>query len=176
MDFNLFTKKQKAQAEESFRLLIAFVITVAILSIILVMVRNINNKAIIISQQKLEEGIISASKAPGISTQSKYIIEDLKLKGTISKEWISGITGIEKGCIGIDNGPGIEPIAESNELIYEITERNLDMDVTIYCNISNSDEPSSIYNLLEKNTEDCEKFIVLFLNKNAPDEIYKEGN
>ena len=176
MDFNLFTKKQKAQAGESFRLLIAFVITVAILSIILVMVRNINNKAIVISQQKLEEGIISASKAPGISTEKKYIIEDLKLKGTISKEWISGVTGIRKECIGIDNGPGIEPISESNNLIYEITERSLDMDVTIYCNISNSNEPSPIYNILSEDPEDCDKFMVLFLNKNAPDEIYSGDN
>jgi len=158
------SKKQKGQAFESFRLLIAFILMAAVLAIIIVMVNKTNQNAIIISTQKFEEGFISASKSPGTSTKVPFIIEDLRLKGIISKKRLATISELQEECIGFDLGPGIIDFPNGAE----IERGSLKMDLTVYCGFR-GEYIAGIGNI---NTDNCPTYCVLFLNKSPPSDIY----
>lgn len=167
-----FLKNKKGQAFESFRFLIAFVIAVAVLTIIYTMVNTINQRSIIISTERLQEGSISASKSIGTSAHHPFHLEDLMLTGRISSQQISNYTGMNKDCIYLDGGPGLDVVIEGEE--YLIKKSHLKMDVYFYCDFTSSpiiDETetnvitSKIYSDYINN---CPTFCIVYLNKAPP--------
>ncbi|MCK9292586.1 MAG: hypothetical protein WCY27_00685 [archaeon] len=159
---------ERGQAFEVYRLLIAFIIAVAVMSIIIVMVQKTNKESILLSYQNLEQGFISATKSPGTSSKMPFVIEDLKLKGMITKKKLSTISGLKEECIIFDAGPGIE----KTDIGVEIN-KILKFDTTVYCNFGNVDIlETPIIQLLENNTlENCPVYCIVFMNKN-PKDIY----
>lgn len=177
--------KEKGQAFESFRLLIAFVLMTAVLVIILSMVHRTNTTTIIISTQKLDDGFLSASKSPGASTKTPFVIKDLKLSGIISKRSLSNTSGMDPNCIFFKIGPGIK---ELNNGDAQITKKYLKMNVTVYCdfkeNVDNGTVPQYINNIITSTPshsshtiDECnsQTYCVLFLNSAPPTEIYNNN-
>ncbi len=152
------------EAFESFRLLIAFALATAVLVIIIVMVGRVNNQSIIISTAKLEEGVISASKGPGVTTETPFIIEDVMLSGIISKDRISKLTGYSKNCIAFITGPGFE----NNDAYIEVNKKYIKTDVYVYCGFGNS-IPSEITSLFNFN---CPTYCALYFNVSPPSSLY----
>jgi len=169
MNLKLIKNKEKGQAFEVYRLLIAFVIAVAVMSIIIVMVQKTNNESIILSTQNFEQGIISASKSPGTSSKIPFVISDLKLSGSITKKRISDITSLNKDCIFFSAGPGIE----KTNLGVDIKQKSIKMNATVYCNFGNAEfKPKIIPYLTSDSVSDCSVFCVIFMNQIPPKEIY----
>jgi len=151
------------EAFESFRLLIAFALATAVLVIIIVMVGRVNNQSIIISTAKFEEGVVSASKGPGITTQTPFIIEDVMLSGIISKERISKLTGYSKECIAFKVGPGFE---EADEYV-KVNKRYIKTDVYVYCGFGDN-VPGEIP--IMNNT--CPTYCAIYFNLTPSSALY----
>ncbi|MFH0905712.1 MAG: hypothetical protein V1824_00055 [archaeon] len=170
-------KFQKGQAFESFRLLIAFILTTAILAIIYSMVRSTNEQSILISNDKLKEAAVSASKAPGTSAQNKFVVEDLQLKGLITKADISNKTNLAKECLFFKNGSGIKKLDNGD---IKIENRALKMDVYIYCNFkgqgiyTNSDYYSELENC--DNIGNADRYCIFFFNTKPPEGTYETAS
>jgi len=151
------------EAFESFRLLIAFALATAVLVIIIVMIGRVNNQSIIISTAKFEEGVISASKGPGVTTETPFIIEDVMLSGIISKERISKLTGYSKNCLVFITGPGFDNQGE----YVEINKKFIKTDVYVYCGFGDV-VPSEI-NIM---TATCPTYCAIYFNMNPPNGLY----
>ena len=160
-------EKGDDEASEYFRLLIAFVLATAVLVIIIVMVGRVNNQSIIISTAKFEEGIISASKGPGVTTQTPFIIEDVMLSGIISKERISKLTGYSKECILFKSGPGFD---NSSTDFISINKKFMKTDVYVYCGYY-GDEGAIILNT----STDCPTYCALYFNTRPDSSLYPEA-
>ena len=158
-------------SSESFRLLIAFVLATAILVIIINMVNSTNKQSILISDQKLKEGIQSAAKSIKTSTQIPFIIEDLMLTGTITKRKISTYSGMDENCIGLIGGPGLEYL-DNGDL--RIKADNLKMNVWAYCDFFQTTMPDEIDSEIDFNPthEDCPTYCVYFFNKKPLNSLY----
>jgi hypothetical protein len=167
-----FLKNKKGQAFESFRFLIAFVIAIAVLTIIYTMVNTINQRSIIISTERLQEGSISASKSIGTSAHHPFHLENLMLSGRISSQQISNYTGMKKECIYLDGGVGLDEVEEGKE--YLIKKSYLKMDVYFYCDftsdpIIDETETNLITSTINNNqAEECPTFCIVYLNKAPP--------
>lgn len=163
----------KGQAFESFRLLIAFILALAILLIIFSMVNKANKESVIISTERFEEAITSASKSTGTSASIPFIIKDLMLKGNISRRRIASITNMDENCIYLDGGPGLVEGGLPGDL--EIKKRYLKMDAYVYCNFNDSsiNYPSNISNIVSMEIDpSCQRFCIIFLNKKPPSGTY----
>jgi len=160
-------------SSESFRLLIAFVLAAAILVIIMNMIASTNKQSILISDQKLKEGVQSAAKSVGTSTKIPFIIEDLMLTGTITKRKISIYSGMDENCIGLIGGQGLEYL-DNGDL--RIKADNLKMNVWAYCDFwgTNQDVPTEID--FVPNSENCKTYCVYFFNKKPENSLYTENN
>jgi len=159
-------------SSESFRLLIAFVLAAAILVIIMNMIDNTNKQSILISDQKLKEGVQSAVKSAGTSTRIPFIIEDLMLTGEISKRKISNYSGMDENCIGLIGGPGIEVTGNGN---LKIKARHLKMHVWAYCDFWPHQFPTeviTVMNLSIITSEQCPIYCVYFFNKKPTCNLY----
>jgi len=160
-------------SSESFRLLIAFVLAAAILVIILNMVNTTNKQSILISDQKLKEGVQSAVKSVGTSTRIPFVIEDLLLTGTITKRRLSTYSGMKEECIGLIGGQGLEQ-QENGDL--RIKASNLKMNVWAYCDFWDSDPPGDIYNAVPNlEQEECPTYCVYFFNKKPANSLYENN-
>ncbi len=161
-------EKQKGQAFESFRYLIAFVIAVAVLAIIYTMIGTINQRSILISTERLKEGALSASKSIRTSGENPFKLEGLILAGRISSQQIANYTGMDKDCIYVDGGVGLEEVEKGVE--YIIRRNQLKMDVYFYCDftddpfIDNDNEVDLIVNSISSGS-DCPTFCIVYLNK-----------
>ncbi len=153
------------EASESFRLLIAFAIAAAVLVIIIVMVGRVNHQSILISTAKFEEGFISASKGPGISTITPFVIEDVMLSGIISKDRLTYLSGYSSECIIIESGPGFE---NTGGKYVSVLKKYIKTDVIVYCGFGNDLHANQFVN-----EDDCPTYCVLFMNKSAPTSIYE---
>ncbi|HOW29755.1 MAG TPA: hypothetical protein PK685_03765 [archaeon] len=164
-------------SSESFRLLIAFVLAAAILVIIMNMIASTNKQSILISDQKLKEGVQSAAKSVGTSTKIPFIIEDLMLTGTITKRKISIYSGMDENCIGLIGGQGIEYL-DNGDL--RIKADNLKMNVWAYCDFwtASGDMPDEIFDPISfaPNSENCKTYCVYFFNKKPENSLYTENN
>jgi len=162
--FKKISLNQKGdEAFESFRLLIAFALATAVLVIIIVMVGRVNNQSIIISTAKFEEGIVSASKGPGITTQTPFIIEDVMISGIISKERISKLTGYSKDCIAFKAGPGFEVTDD----YVKISKKYIKTDVYVYCGFGDLVPPEiPIMNNI------CPTYCAIYFNMTPPSGLY----
>ena len=165
-------------SSESFRLLIAFVLAAAILVIILNMVNTTNKQSILISDQKLKEGVQSAVKSVGTSTRIPFVIEDLLLTGTITKRRLSTYSGMKEECIGLIGGQGLEQ-QENGDL--RIKASNLKMNVWAYCDFWNTssgipeeieDNVHSSFNLY---SAECPTYCVYFFNKKPSNSLYENN-
>lgn len=169
--------KEKGQAFESFRLLIAFILMTAVLVIILSMVHRTNTTTIIISTQKLDDGFLSASKSPGASTKIPFVIKDLKLSGIISKRRLANVSGMDPNCIFFKLGPGLKKLNNSDA---QIIKKYIKMDVTVYCDFkeNTNNAPSEIYSIILNASghtiDNCyaQTYCVLFLNSAPPSTVY----
>jgi len=153
------------EAFESFRLLIAFALATAVLVIIIVMVGRVNNQSILISTAKFEEGFVSASKGPGIGTQTPFVIEDVMLSGIISKERLSYLSGYSKECIKFESGPGFD---NTNTEYIKVSKKYIKTDVYVYCGFG---DDAHAYEFI--NSGDCSTYCVVFFNKTAPSTLYQ---
>jgi len=167
----LIKYKERGQAFEVYRLLIAFVIAVAVMSIIVVMVQKTNKESIILSYQNFEQGFISATKSPGTSSKMPFVIGDVKLSGIITKKRLSTISGLKEECIFFDAGPGIE---ETN-IGVEIKKKVLKFDTTIYCNFGSVTVDNEIGSLLNGAGEECSVYCIVFMNKSPNPDVYSEN-
>jgi hypothetical protein len=127
---------KKAQAFESFRLLIAVILALAFLIIIYSMIQSINEKSILISSQKFKEGIISATKSVGISTKKEFVIEDLLLSGIINTRTLENYSGIDSDCFLLVPGPGFKEDEESRVL--NVQGKFKKMDVYTFCDFEST--------------------------------------
>jgi hypothetical protein len=162
---NFFRFSKKAQAFESYRLLIAFVLALAFLVVIYSMIQTLNQKTILISEQKFKEGIISATKAVGISTKKEFIIEDLVLSGIISNRMLENYSGINRDCFLLVPGPGFKETEASK--ILNIKGNFKKMDIYTYCDFE-SNTVSSINNYkieIYNSDPDCPVYCIIFFNK-----------
>lgn len=163
-------KNKKGQAFEAYQLLIAFIVSLAILGIILTMVNQTNQKALIISNQKIEDAFISAINSPIISMEKPFVVKDVLVSGFISSSRFEQLGGIEPGCFGFITGPGIQ----KTERFIEIESRYLKTDVYFVCGLSEmnpinnnvyfeittgSDPPVPNWDLCER------LFCVMYVNK-----------
>jgi len=163
--FRIIKLNQKGdEAFESFRLLIAFALATAVLVIIIVMVGRVNNQSILISTAKFEEGFVSASKGPGISTKTPFIIEEIMLSGIISKERLSYLSGYSPECIIFESGPGFD---NTSEKYISVNKKYIKTDVTIYCGFGDDTQATSFYI-----PDTCPTYCVIYLNKTPPNNLY----
>ena len=109
-------QKGDDSASEAYRLLIGFILGAAILVIIMNMINSTQNQLIIVSNQKLKEGLISAVKSTGTSAKTPFVIEDLMLKGNISKTTITNYTGLPEECMAFVAGPKLFSVNDYNVL------------------------------------------------------------
>ena len=162
-------------SSESFRLLIAFVLATSILFIIMNMVTTTNKQSILISDQKLKEGVQSAVKSVGTSTKIPFVIEELMLAGTITKRKISIYSGMDENCIGFIGGQGLEQLSNGD---LKIKASNLKMNVWAYCDFW--DTSSGIPDEIEDNVDNhfdlhsavCPTYCVYFFNKRPTCNLY----
>jgi hypothetical protein len=152
------------EASESFRLLIAFALAAAVLVIIIVMVGRVNNQSILISTAKFEEGVVSASKGPGITTETPFIIEDVMLSGIISKERISSLTSYPKKCILFITGPGFD---NSSPNFISVNKKFIKTDVYVYCGYNG--DPGAIALSIPS---DCPTYCGIYFNKRPDSSLY----
>ncbi|MFA5746245.1 MAG: hypothetical protein WCX82_00065 [archaeon] len=171
MKFKL-TEKGDGESFETFRLLIAFVLALAVLVIIISMVNSTNKQAILISDQKLKEGLLSAAKSPGTSTRIPFIIEDLMLSGTISKTRISNYSGLDGNCIALVYGAGITPLNPNTNDILKIKASRLEMNVYAYCDFNDGDHPDVAEDQISTDSVVCPTYCVFFFNKKPDDSLY----
>lgn len=163
-------------SSESFRLLIAFVLATSILFIIMNMVTTTNKQSILISDQKLKEGVQSAVKSVGTSTKIPFVIEELMLAGTITKRKISIYSGMDENCIGFIGGQGLEQLSNGD---LRIKTSNLKMNVWAYCDFWDTTLPREIeenidhFNLYHA---ECPTYCVYFFNKRPSPSLYTENN
>jgi hypothetical protein len=166
---NFIKLSKKAQAFEAYRLLIAFVLALAFLVVIYSMVQSINEKSLLISNQKFKDGIISATKAVGISTKKEFVIDDLLLSGTISTRKLENYSGIDKECFKLVPGPGFKEDTASN--ILNIQGKFKKMNVYTYCDFEDApitdDEINEYHDIIYDSTElkQCPVYCVIFFNK-----------
>ena len=167
-------KSQKGDSEafESFRLLIGFVLATAVLTIIIVMISKIHNSSILISSQKFEEGVVSASKSPGVSSKVPFVIEDLMLSGTISKRKMAYLTGYPEECISFEIGPGIEENKKNKDVT--ITKKYIKTDVYVYCDFMNDENPAPFPDILNAFEPACSvAYCAIFINKTPSPTLYQ---
>lgn len=162
-------------SSESFRLLIAFVLATSILFIIMNMVTTTNKQSILISDQKLKEGVQSAVKSVGTSTKIPFVIEELMLAGTITKRKISIYSGMDENCIGFIGGQGLEQLSNGD---LKIKASNLKMNVWAYCDFWQSSFPEEIYGTINNSvsSSECPTYCVYFFNKRPSPSLYTENN
>jgi len=162
----------KGQAFEAYKLLIAFIIAVAVLGIILTMVNKTNNQALIISDQKIEDAFISAINSPVISMEKPFIVKEVLVSGIISYAKYENLGGLEPGCFGFIVGPGVSLEAYGAE----IESRFLKTDVYFSCgfnmNVNNLQNTETYFEITTganspiDTIEECEKlFCVMYINK-----------
>jgi hypothetical protein len=179
MNFKL-SKKGDDSASEAYRLLIGFILGAAILVIIMNMINSTQNQSILISNQKLKEGLISAVKSTGTSAKTPFVIEDLMLKGSISKTTITNYTGLPEECMAFVAGPRL--FSENDFNIIRIKPRYLKMDVWAYCDFM----PSGMTQLpegldsntkmqLEQDQDVCPTYCVFYFNIKPSDELYNSA-
>lgn len=168
-------------ASDVYRLLIAFVLATAVLVIIINMVTSVQKQSIIISNQKLKEGVQSAVKSAGTSAKIPFVIEDLMLSGNLSKTTIKNYSGLSEECMAFVHGAGLEPIDEDNNVL-RIKGKYIEMDVWAYCNIDSSQIPNNLnskYNdavmQIENDEGVCPIYCVFFFNK-KPDPLIYDSN
>ncbi len=166
-------KNNKGQAFEAYQLLIAFVISVAILGIIIMMVNKTNDQAIIISNQKIEDAFISAINSPIISMDKPFVVKDVLVRGIISHSRYEQLGNIEEGCFSFIVGPGVK--LENYGAV--IDKKYLKTDVYFVCGLSgmsisdltNTETYSEITtyaNAPINDPDDCERlFCVMYINK-----------
>lgn len=170
------SQKGDDSASESYRLLIGFVIGLAMLVIIINMINSIQNQLVLVSNQKLKEGLISAVKSTGKSAETPFVIEDLMLKGNISKTTISNYTGLPKECMAFVAGPKFIP--ENNNNVLTIKSRILKLNVWAYCNFMPPHEESlpeqldSIGTQLDHDQSICPTYCVFFFDVKPPQGLY----
>lgn len=178
MNFKL-SKKGDETAFEAYRLLIGFILGAAILVIIMNMINSTQNQSILISNQKLKEGLVSAVKSAGTSAKTPFVIEDLMLKGSISKTTITNYTGLPEKCMAFVAGPKL--FSEGDFNIIRIKPRYLKMDVWAYCNFIKM--ATNLPDQLDANTksqitqdpEVCPTYCVFFFNIRPSYELYPES-
>ncbi|HPV66273.1 MAG TPA: hypothetical protein PK655_02360 [archaeon] len=170
-------QKGDDSASEAYRLLIGFILGAAILVIIMNMINSTQNQLIIVSNQKLKEGLISAVKSTGTSAKTPFVIEDLMLKGNISKTTITNYTGLPEECMAFVAGPKLFSVNDYNVL--RIKTRHLKMNVWAYCNFMPSGEGSLLDELdsttqsqLTQDTSVCPTYCVFFFNIKPPEGLY----
>lgn len=170
----IIVSEKGQEASEAFRLLTAFIVALAILGIILAMIHKVDQQTLLVSTERFEEGIVSASKAPGTSAVIPFLIQDIVLKGTISKLRLSNLTGYSKECLIFQLGPGLELDAQDNAIVLK---DKLKMDVWVYCNFG-GDNVYSLPGLSGGQQIDldelsnCPQFCLIFMNKKPPQEFY----
>lgn len=176
MNFKL-SKKGDDSASEAYRLLIGFVLGAAILVIIMNMINSTQNQSILISNQKLKEGLVSAVKSTGTSAKIPFVIEDLMLKGNISKTTIKNYTGLSEECMAFVAGPRL--FSENDFNIIRIKTRYLKMNVWAYCDFMPSgslDLPDELDDntklQLTEDPEICPTYCVFFFNVKPPENLY----
>lgn len=160
-------------SSETFRLLIAFVLAAALLVIIMNMISITNKQTILISEQKLEEGLQSAVKSVGVSTRIEFIIDDLMLTGVIGKKKISQRSGMSEECIGLIGGQGIETLNNGD---LRIKSSHLKMNVWAYCDFWQSSFPDEINEAMihsNPSSDVCPTYCVFFFNKKPSSSLYK---
>lgn len=164
-------RNKKGQAFESFRLLIAFILAIAILAIIYTMVAKVNKETVIISTQKFEEAVRSASKSPGTSSVVPFVIEDVVLEGAIDKHRLGLITGLSEECLSLQAGPGITVTTRGVDIL-----KKLKMNVYVYCNYQNAEinnvDMSYIVNTTITSST-CPTYCVIFMNRKPPEGTYE---
>lgn len=97
----------KGQAFEAYHLLIAFIVSVAILGIIFTMINKTNSNAVIISTQKIDDAFLSAINSPIVSMEKPFLVENVLISGIISLEKYKKLGKIEDGCFSFIVGPGV---------------------------------------------------------------------
>ena len=163
-----FIKNKRGQAFESYRLLIAFAIGVAVLTIIYAMVTAINQRAILISVERLREGSLSATKNIG-NSETPFYLKDLMLSGRISSQQISNYSGMPYECIYLDAGIGLTEVIDGEE--YKIDKSSIKMDVYFYCDFTDAPDVSDtateviIKNIKNNTNGTCPTFCIVYLNK-----------
>ncbi|HRS42926.1 MAG TPA: hypothetical protein P5530_03605 [Candidatus Diapherotrites archaeon] len=170
-------QKGDDSASEAYRLLIGFILGAAILVIIMNMINSTQNQLIIVSNQKLKEGLISAVKSTGTSAKTPFVIEDLMLKGNISKTTITNYTGLPEECMAFVAGPKLFSVNDYNVL--RIKTRHLKMNVWAYCNFmpSGSNQlpdalsPDTKLQLTQDRSV-CPTYCVFFFNIKPPEGLY----
>lgn len=163
----------KGQAFEAYKLLIAFIVAAAILGIILTMVNQTNNQALIISNQKIEDGFLSAINSPIISMEKPFVVKDVLITGFINSSRFEQLGNIEPGCFGFITGPG----AKKQDFGVEIESRRLRTDVYFVCGLSGMDTSLISYEIWPGNqsigapfnqdpASNCENlFCVMYINR-----------
>jgi uncharacterized protein (UPF0333 family) len=170
----IFTSKKKGQAFESFRLLIAFILALAVLVIIYSMIRTTRQNALFLSNQKFKEGIVSATKAVGASTKEPFMIKDLQLSGIITTSTIESYTGIDRKALYLVSGVGFSEQSDENKAY--IDGRYKDVDVQVYCDflsntpdisdqVENGDLIQTIKTTIDSRDPDSDIYCVIALNK-----------
>ena len=173
---------KKGQAFESFRLLIGFILALAILSIILFMVQKTNQNSLVVSSQRLQEEIQSASKSAGVSSKIPYKIKDIKLKGNITTSKYLRKTDLNHECIYFHPGPGLEYLNNPRGDIKTVRDKSITMHITIYCNFDTSkiagiEGGDALVTSGETGDtkgvrEACPKYCLVYFNSSPPKEIY----
>lgn len=176
MNFKL-SQKGDDSASEVYRLLVGFILGAAMLVIIMSMVNSTQNQTVLISNQKLKEGLISAVKSAGTSAKTPFIIEDLMLKGNISKITISNYTGLPEKCMAFVAGPKL--FSENDYNVIRIKGRHLKMNVWAYCDFLPPHTGSlprelddSIQGQLTEDPNVCPTYCVFFFNTKPPEDLY----
>lgn len=166
-------QKGEDSASDVYRLLIAFVLAVAILVIIMNMINSIQKQSIIISNQKLKEGVQSAVKSAGTSATIPFIIEDLMLSGNIAKTTFRNYSGLAEECMAFVYGPGLEPINDDINVL-KIKGRYIEMDVWAYCNFMDIKDPPDVSgDQINPDNVACPAYCVFFFNKKPDASIYE---
>ncbi len=175
------SRKGDSESFETFRLLIAFVLATAVLVIIISMISSTNKQSILISEQKLKEGVQSAVKSAGTSAEFPFVIEDLMLRGTISKTTISNYSGLSKECIAFVGGSQMIP-TDVNVDGLRIKPSYLKMNIWVYCNFQSNNQtlPLSLSSLsvdrqINQDSDVCPRYCVFFFNR-KPEGLYNSGN
>jgi len=168
------SQKGDSSSGEVYRLLVAFILAAAVLVIIMNMIATTNKQTIIISEQKLKEGVQSAVKSVGTSTKIPFVIEDLMLTGTITKDKISTYSGMPKQCIGFVGGQGLVLLENGN---LKIKSNTLELDLWAYCDFWDSsgrlpEELDDLMNYEFRPGNDCQTYCVFLFNKKPSCELY----
>jgi len=177
-------KRGDSESFETFRLLIAFVLAMAVLVIIVSMINSTQKQSILVSEQKLKEGVLSAVKSAGTSETIPFVIDDLMLSGTISKTTFYNYTGLDTNCMAFVGGPQLLPVPESanNPLGLKIKPRYLKMNVYAYCGfIVTGDSlpsgfPTDTTSQIIQDQDTCPTYCVFFFNTKPNCALYNNIN